>query len=434
MKFLIPVALILFLSGCGVTYPEEKLLESIDSILSVEYSIEDVRTAREGGSLWLHVPVKRIFNRELELHEDLMKKLRNVSLTATRVFLSSDADIEFFCIYIFSEDGMELRMIRNTEDVEKARMWYISQKSLQLRSKTSIDYNPVVLGKKAIKSMAGAEAGDIRNSLKDESRDDIIRDIPEFEEIERLKARRIDDDKALIYAEVNPGGKRLLFRADSEFSEVFKNIMFLFHASAGEEDEDGPAEPDASFLEELSLPVISGVWDLEEGMPYELADTEDPREWDDGDVYSRNIQFKEFVAGQIERKIRARFAENMQKWDMALEHLEVYYIEQKINVIRRLDAGDNPFYQADPDYEIALASARAVRNYEMDAEKLIIHDDMWNIVKEISVEELLQMRPKRWRRIRRPDELSVTDIVLSMFIPGYGVQPQEEEEAEETQK
>ncbi len=417
--FLILISFLLTACG-GVTYPDEKLVESLENILLAEYSIKDIQIGRRGTSLWIHVPVEKVYDEKLELDEKSMEKVNNVSFSATRVFLSSDADIEFICIYAFGKEGMELRMIRHTKDIEKARMWYISMQDLQERSEISIDFNPAVYGKKVLTNLKKRDESAIESSIVAEKREELKNRIPTFTEIKELKAYRKSDDRALVYMQTDADKERLLFLVDTAFSDILKNLIFLVQSARRDENQQDP-------LAEVSLPLIAGFWDLEEGMPTEFEYMPAPDEWPEQVIYSRAVDFNTFIADQIERRIRGKLAARAADWDTEISDLEVLFPSDSIIVTARAKRGEDARYGVDPEHEILLILSQTVKDYDIDIETVILRPSIWGEEKVFTKEELEEIRPKRWRRIRREGEPNLADIIVSFLAPSL---PSEEENKE----
>ena len=412
MKRVLLILSLFFLSACGgVTYPDEKVLESLDSILLDEYSIDNVQTARNENSLWLHVPVKKIHTEDYEFDEETLDKINNVSLSATRILLSTDADIDFLCIFIKDEDALEFRIIRHIKDIEKARIWYISSEELQDRSEMSMDFDPSAYGKKALRQLAGAGEDKARGFIIPSKAHELAGRIPPFDEIKEMKARRIDDDRALVYVETEKENP-FLFLVDAQYSSSFDDLLGLLQPLLSEEEKE-------FFPDEDTFPVIADFYELKEGMPDEYENMGKPSSWDHKEVYSRPVFLEDFVESQIKRKISDKFDENHYDWDIEIQDLEVAWSGEAIRVTRSFNEGSNPLFDVDADYEIILAVSQAVKNYDIDINKLIILKNIWNTVKEVSRDELLSAKPKKWRRIRQKNEKSSAETINSLFMFDY---------------
>ncbi|GAF69780.1 unnamed protein product, partial [marine sediment metagenome] len=88
----------LFVTGCGgVTYPKEKLRESIIKLCKDEYSL-DIDVSVAGNTVAIYLPVMNLFDITLSLSESAQDKIQDSLLSASRILLSTDADIRFYCV------------------------------------------------------------------------------------------------------------------------------------------------------------------------------------------------------------------------------------------------------------------------------------------------------------------------------------------------
>ncbi len=417
MRIAAAIALFFLLYGCGsVTYPDEQVTESIQRLLTAEYALDDVGVTRDGAAVWLHVPVEKIYSEGYGIDEKTSEIIRRVSLVATRVLFSSDSDIEFVCMYVSGSDGLELRMVRHIEDIRKAQAWYISNEDFYLRSEISVGYNPVFYGKKAVKSMAGADVSEIEKNIQPDKRRKLRGAIPRFDEVKDLKALRTDENKALVYILSLPGPRESLFIVNTEFDQEFKNLMLLLQAFAG---------GDLDIQNLISLPVISGYRDLSDGMPEEYKHLGEPYVWNDDLIFSRPVTLDGFIARQIKRRVIHKFEEKKPIWGFNVAEIEVDCGGGQVNLMRRIVPESEGFYDVDPDYEIALTVSKVLKNYETDLEEYILYDFMWNEIEKFTREELEEMKPKKWERIRRPGEPTLAEIITSLFLPGFTAPSQE---------
>jgi len=141
-----------FSSGCGkITYPKEKLEESVVDLCKKEYDIDiDVHLA--GETLVTYLPLTNLFNLKLGLSENAQDKVQDVLLSASRVVLSTDAEIEFYCV--IAQDvrlpEIQLVIIKYVDDVKRAFYRDISRSEYFKRSLIDINENPQAKKEKAI--------------------------------------------------------------------------------------------------------------------------------------------------------------------------------------------------------------------------------------------------------------------------------------------
>jgi len=147
------ILLILFYaSGCGeVTYPKEKLTESVVKLCKREYGIDiDVQLA--GKTLVIYLPLTNLFNLKLALSESAQEKIQDALLSASRVVLSTDAAIDFYCI--IAQDirlpEIQLVIIKYIDDVKRAFFHDISRGEYFKRSIIDINENPQAKKEKPI--------------------------------------------------------------------------------------------------------------------------------------------------------------------------------------------------------------------------------------------------------------------------------------------
>ncbi len=403
------VSLAVYLCGCGgVTYPDEKVVESIENILYEEYSIEDVNVSRDENSIWLHLYTESIFNENMQLDEEIQKLVHSAFFSSSRVLFSSDAEIDFISLYVCARNGMELRMVRHIEDVKKANFMYISRDDFQARSDVSTSYNPVVFGKNAVLSMAGASSEEIKKNIVVERRSDLTDRIPRFDEVTELKGLRIGDDSAIVYVETQPGDNQSLFLIDTEFEQDFTTLMILLQSAGG-----------SAAMDEYAFPVIERYWDLAEGFPQEYKEYGDPSGWERGGFYTRPVAVEDFVAAQIERNVKEKFAKKMANWGINIKEIEVIYSDNTMHVMRDKETVPDARYEVDADYEIALTVSDVLEKYDADVEKIALYDRLWNFKGELSRSRLDALTEKNWERIDSSDEFSIINYLMSIFIPGF---------------
>ena len=147
------ILLILFYaSGCGeITYPKEKLAESVVKLCKKEYGIDiDVHLA--GKTLVIYLPLTNLFDLRLALSESAQDKIQDALLSASRVVLSTDADINFYCV--ITQDmrmpEIQLVIIKYVDDVKRAFVHDISRGEYFKRSLIDINENPQAKKEKAI--------------------------------------------------------------------------------------------------------------------------------------------------------------------------------------------------------------------------------------------------------------------------------------------
>ncbi|MBN2406087.1 MAG: hypothetical protein JXJ19_00160 [Elusimicrobia bacterium] len=434
MRYLYGFVLLLFLGSCSFkpTYPKETLLEDLSRIVSREFHIDNMKTKIDGNCIWIYIPINQLMDDQFQLSEESAEKIRQISSAISRILLSSDSDITFISMITHDANGVELRMLRHIEDVKKVRVWYISYQDFYYRSDVRMDFNPELIGLKTVNSLinktmeAGYTDRDLGKYILLKKRNEITEKFPaDFGEIKKVNTVRVGDNEALVYIESGYPARKSLFLINVEFSEILKNLLILYlskkeeaSAEAGKAGRlpDEPAKENAA----LSYPVIAGYWEIgEEAWPYEYREYRNVDMWP-GMTYSKAIKFNEFISAQIERKIKLKFKDNDEKWKIKFKELNVYYLESIIEVTRDMYSLKDPDYKVDPDHEIALIAAQTIKNYDLDnIQSLVIHTPLWEIKKDMSVEELMKLKPVKWKRIRKKADFTMKDMLLMMFIPNY---------------
>ncbi len=146
------VSALFFSSGCGeITYPKEELAESVVKLCKKEYGINiDARLA--GKTLVMYLPIANLFNLKLNISESAQDKIQDALLSASRIVLSTDAEIDFYCV--ITQDmrmpEIQLVIIKYTDDVKRAFFHDISRGEYFKRSLIDINENPQAKKEKAI--------------------------------------------------------------------------------------------------------------------------------------------------------------------------------------------------------------------------------------------------------------------------------------------
>ena len=130
--------------GCeNATYPREKLAESVKEMCYEEYGIE-VDVAIKDNTLAIYLPVVNLFDLTLNLSENAQKEIQNVLFGATRAALSTDADIQFYCL--IAQDvrlpEIQLIVIKYVDDIKRAYLSDISRGDYFKRTLIDINENP----------------------------------------------------------------------------------------------------------------------------------------------------------------------------------------------------------------------------------------------------------------------------------------------------
>lgn len=119
--------LVLYLTACTPTFPQEKVSESIIKICKEDYDL-DVEVKITGETLGVGIVLDNLIEENFYFTKQAKEKMDRIFLTVTRVCLSTDAPLEFFvitCRDIVSE--VDVSFIRYIDDIKKSFFRYISQ-------------------------------------------------------------------------------------------------------------------------------------------------------------------------------------------------------------------------------------------------------------------------------------------------------------------
>lgn len=143
MALVLSVSCALCLSACTPTYPKEKLPEMIKKVFNDEYKM-DVDISVEGGTLGIYYPMQGLLDVSLGISEESWEKISNLILVASRVALSTDSDIKFYCVITQDEKLPELQVviIKYVDDIKWGVYQGISREESFKRTLFSINLTP----------------------------------------------------------------------------------------------------------------------------------------------------------------------------------------------------------------------------------------------------------------------------------------------------
>jgi len=157
--YLIRLCLILLLAscvltGCEATYPKETLSDSIIALCRKEYDIE-IKAEKIGKTLAIYIPLPSLLSITLGINKDSMDKIQDVLLSTSRVVLSTDAGIEFYCIIAQDIRMPEIQVIiiKYVDDVKRAFFYDISRGEYFKRTIFDININPQSRKEQTIKDI-----------------------------------------------------------------------------------------------------------------------------------------------------------------------------------------------------------------------------------------------------------------------------------------
>lgn len=161
-----------FFSGCSeVTYPEEKIVSSIQEICEQEYHIKNVEVLIKGRTVGVFLPLEKLFatdvrhlvlNGKLENLESLfepeqkaMDQLEDVLFAISRVLLSTDKPIDFYVLKAadVKSTGLQLVLTGFVADVRRVRLWDIARSEYRKRVMHELKLNRTVLWEEPIRKL-----------------------------------------------------------------------------------------------------------------------------------------------------------------------------------------------------------------------------------------------------------------------------------------
>jgi hypothetical protein len=161
-----------FLSGCcAPTYPKESVEESIVKICKKEYNL-DVKIDIIGKTIAIYVPLPDLLDLTFNMTKSAGEKINNVMLSASRVTLSTDAKIDYYCIIAHDIRIPEIQLIaiRYVDDIKRGFLGDISRDEAFKRMVIDFRLNPQAQKERAIKEVFE------KMSLDNKWREDVLND------------------------------------------------------------------------------------------------------------------------------------------------------------------------------------------------------------------------------------------------------------------
>lgn len=148
------VAVALMLPACIPTYPKEKLPEAVQMVCKTEYNM-DVEVIVTGSTMGIYYPMKGLLDMGLGISEEAWDEISNLILVASRVVLSTDADIEFYCVITQDARLPELQVviIKYVNDVKQSMYRNISRSESFKRTLFSINLTPQAKKERSIEKV-----------------------------------------------------------------------------------------------------------------------------------------------------------------------------------------------------------------------------------------------------------------------------------------
>lgn len=171
------VILFFLSSGCGPTYPKERLTESIVELCKREYNVE-VKSKIVGKTLAIFIPLPSLLDITLRINKKAQDMIQDVILSASRVVLSTDAEIEFYCVIAQDVRLPEIQVIviKYVDDVKRAFFSDISRDEYFKRTLFDININPQSKKEKSLKNIF--EKYNLDPELEEKVIDEFFRSTP----------------------------------------------------------------------------------------------------------------------------------------------------------------------------------------------------------------------------------------------------------------
>ncbi len=142
------------LMGCRATYPKDRVKESIIEICAQEYK-SDVLVEIAGHTMAVYLPLSDLMDFSFALTKKASEKINNVIFTAARVALSTEADIDFYCVIAHDTKMPELQVIiiKNVEDVKRLFANDISRGEYMKRMLIDLRWSPQAKKEQVVKEI-----------------------------------------------------------------------------------------------------------------------------------------------------------------------------------------------------------------------------------------------------------------------------------------
>ena len=174
---LMALAIIFSSVGCGHTYLKENLTEAVIAICDKEYGIK-VDAEIVGETLAIYLPLPKLFDANLRSNEKAREKIGDVLLSVTRVVLSTDATIKFYCVIV---QDVRFPVVQSViiEYVEDIRRYFYKAISRSDYFKRVVQYtveNPQYVKEEAVKEVF-AKMG-LESDMQEKVLEDFFRSPP----------------------------------------------------------------------------------------------------------------------------------------------------------------------------------------------------------------------------------------------------------------
>jgi hypothetical protein len=168
---------LLALPACTPTYPKEKLPETVQQVCKQEYNM-DVDVTVVNSTMGIYYPMKGLLDVSLGISEESWDKISNLVLVASRVALSTDADIKFYCVVTQDARLPELQVviIKYIDDIKRGVYSDISRNESYKRTLFSINLTPQARKERSIEQVFDKLG--IADETRQKVMDEFFRSVP----------------------------------------------------------------------------------------------------------------------------------------------------------------------------------------------------------------------------------------------------------------
>lgn len=142
------------IAGCGPTYPKDRFKESIVDVCKREYKL-DVKADISGKTIAIYLPLQNLIDFTFSITKEAGEKINDVILSVSRVALSSDADLDFYCVIAHDIRMPEIQIIiiKSVDDVKRFLLNDISRGEYSKRMLIDMRFSPQAQKERAIKDV-----------------------------------------------------------------------------------------------------------------------------------------------------------------------------------------------------------------------------------------------------------------------------------------
>jgi hypothetical protein len=213
----------LLLPACMPTYPKEKLSEAVKEVCRIEYNM-DVDVTVIGSTMGIYYPMTGLLDVGLGISKDAWDDISNLVLVASRVVLSTDADIKFYCVITQDARLPELQVviIKYVEDVKRGMYRNISRNESYKRTLFSINLTPQAKKERSVEKVF--DKLDIGSETREKVMDEFFRAAPtKLSDVGYWKGRFYLKDITMeeFLADQIANRVKIDFRTEKKLTEVY---------------------------------------------------------------------------------------------------------------------------------------------------------------------------------------------------------------------